>query len=271
MLGFRIDTWETARSGAFRILRRVSERWGLTTEEERRLWGLSHQAHHVVCREKACPPDPAFAERASRIVYAYFYLGCIWPFDEKVQCKWMKRRNWRSPFYGRTPLEFAVRDPNGLRAIAESLADRLIDRGGGAINATSVVFPDELLSLEDEDEDILAEMILRVGARWELAPNDWVRMFGVGHARIVRAASGHQHLGPNATERIIYALSVHGCYRSLISGEDADAHAIIYATTPHRILGNVSPLSLLKTGNIAQMREVAEKAKEELFLYGRRT
>lgn len=270
MFEFRAEQWETSRGAAYRILRRISEQWGLSDEEERKLWQMSHHAHNEAHRNKALGPGKNSMRMASLVVRTYFFIGCIWPYDEAIQRKWMKRRNWRSPFFGKTPLEVALQNSEGIFCISDTLSGMLIDRGGGAISATQVVYPDEILTLEDEDEDLLAEMILRISGLWGFSHSEWFPVFGVSRQRIMNTAAGRRHLCAEAAERIRCALTMHGCYRGLLSGMDADALAAVYAKTPHRLFGNVAPLSLLKSGNLLQMREVAEKAKEEFLFYGHR-
>lgn len=263
---FRADHWDSSRGAAFRILRRISLAWDLSDEEERTLWGLSHRAYHATLREHACPSGEGAMRAASLIVRVFFFIGCVWPFDEKVQHTWMRRKNWRCPFYGRTPLAFALHCEGGLRTVCDVLSGMLVDRGGGVLSTTQVIYPDGMLSLSDEDDDILAMMIVRIGRAWDLLPSDWLRMFQVTERRLVAASRQHKALSEDARERIRCALTVHSNYRYLLS--EQDALAITYAKEPMRVLGGISPLDLLRTGDLAQMQEIARKSTEDASLYG---
>lgn len=94
------------RRALARLVARLFERWGLSSEDQLAMLGLSTSNRTALGRYRKGEPLPAnrdMLDRAGNLLSIHKNLRLLFPYDRDLAYSWMRARN--RAFDGRTPVE----------------------------------------------------------------------------------------------------------------------------------------------------------------------
>ena len=247
---------EQAR-GMYRLIQKIYDHWDLSKEERMLLLGLTDEAYRTIEHSGALPATEEMRMRVSDTITIFRMLATIYCWDFRtVGCRWIKRRNWRPPFYGKRPLEYIRTGYGALQETRRHLKACVHKCGGvfaGRGNITHGINPGEILGFNDflhmqgEDADVLAIMMLRVFRTWRLS---WKEAVHIGKCdRMTFSRTAKQKYFPDETLlthwRMILMIN---CGAHILQGSGGDS-TYDWMHTSNILLRGSRPIDLVKNGH----------------------
>lgn len=172
---------------AYRVITKIYDHWRLSDDERAHMLGIEVDAYRAITKSAALPATEEMLLRVSDTVAVFRILSTIYYFDHQTVGRiWMKRKNWRAPFYGERPIEYIRTGYPALESTRRHLEALAMRYGGVAVGRESTAIGNAMMGeilafnnfafLQHEDADICAIMLMRICDVWKLSSADVIRI-----------------------------------------------------------------------------------------------
>jgi hypothetical protein len=168
---------------AYRLVEKILDHWKMSDQEKALMFGAEDDTYRTIRSQKEIPATEEMLLRVSDMIAIFRILSTMYDFDhETIGRHWIKRKNWRAPFYGDRPLDHIAKGYLALEETRRHLEALIASYGGIATGKDSVVMGGIMMGeivafnnfalIQNEDADILAMMLLRVCGVWKLTSRE---------------------------------------------------------------------------------------------------
>jgi hypothetical protein len=155
----------------------------MSDQEKALMFGVEEDEYLKIRRCKEIPATEEMLLRVSDMIAIFRILSTMYDYDhETIGRHWMKRKNWRTPFYGDRPLDHIAKGYLALEETRRHLEALMKSYGGiaagknavdvGGVMIGEIVAFNNFALIKNEDADILATMLLRVCGVWKLTSRE---------------------------------------------------------------------------------------------------
>lgn len=260
-----------ARS-AYRVVDKILDHWRMDDVEKALMLGVEDSAYRVIKQNKKMPATEEMLLRVSDTIAIFRILSTMYDFDHHTVGRiWIKRKNWRAPFYGDRPIDHIERGYLALEATRRHLEALITSYGGVRVGKESVVIGEieigEIVAfnnfalIQNEDADILATMLLRVCDEWKLSAEEVIHFTEYEILRLREVAEFH--FFPNEESLTLWRtiLMIHYAVLVLQSGNKEAAYG--WMRTSNIMLKNgMTPLCAIKNGELYLVYELLKPLVE---------
>lgn len=168
---------------AYRLIDKILDHWKMSDQEKALMLGVEEDGYSKIRNSKEMPATEEMLLRISDTIAIFRILSTMYDFDhETIGRHWIKRKNWRAPFYGDCPLDHIAKGYLALEETRRHLEELITSYGGiatgknstiiGGFTIGEIVAFNNFALLQNEDADILAMMLLRVCGVWKLSAEE---------------------------------------------------------------------------------------------------
>jgi hypothetical protein len=232
----------------------------MSDQEKALMFGVEEDEYLKIRRCKEIPATEEMLLRVSDMIAIFRILSTMYDFDhETIGRHWIKRKNWRTPFYGDRPLDHIAKGYLALEETRRHLEALMKSYGGiaagknavavGGVMIGEIVAFNNFALIKNEDADILAMMLLRVCGVWKLTSGEVTQITkyeisGLKEVAYSRSLPGEKYL---TNWRMI--LMIH--YAVLVLNNGNEEIAYRWMCTSNIMLKNgMTPFYVLKNRDI---------------------
>jgi hypothetical protein len=257
---------------ACRVIEKIFDHWKINDHEKTLMLGVNDDAYCVITESKKIPATEEMLLRASDIIAIFRILSTMYDFDhETIGRCWIKRKNWRAPFYGDRPIDHIARGYLALLETRRHLEALIKSYGGAQVGKDSVIIGEimigeivafnNFLLLQNEDADILAMMLLRVCGVWKLTHAEVQCVTHCELSEIKKIADARHFPEENILVRWRMTLMIHHGLLVLHQGNE-DVIYCWMCTSHIKLKNGMTPLQVLVKGELKVLYELLKSLVE---------